>query len=564
MDDLTAVAAAFAALVAIGGALYYLFKWEPVPKTWCVILYHVARETNASFDWPNPGSVSGVNALDEKLDQVVRVLDDLPCASVLTFVKTKLLGPSFAPQEVDWEDVHVVYRAVWNDAPFRPAGKRARARIVTWRPGAPTIPDDLIFGSAIGSDRDGFLQWAYQNCPADHYALFYWGHSIGPGGLFNLNNSVKFPQLPAATGLAPASVVDVATTLQVLKDLRDNKQLTISPPARVATTPSSAAAPSSGGSSPSSGSSATPAPGGSAGPAGAAVQPVTPPRKVDVVLFQDCWMSTLETAFELQDLARYVIASQSLVPIGYTYVLETMTDPRGPVWPYEGMIGSILANPTNFIDSVSDHLKTFYDKPESRAPFPAAVVSVLDLGLDREIQTVVQPPIRELVRALSMLSSDPYARAWRWAFLVKAGQTYTVNANGTLGAGDWALRDVVALCTYLSVPANHPPGVDAAVSSAVQNAASTALAAIAANAGQYSLVKTAFTCATTPPAAAFGGVSILWMPYLYAAIPPNDEYLAKQIDVSFYKTLRLVGDTRPLLAAPTGDTWATFAFEQLF
>ena len=80
MDDLTAVAAAFAALVAIGGALYYFFKWQPVHKPWCVILYHVSRETNASFDWPNPSSVSGVNALDEKLDQVVSVLDSLACA----------------------------------------------------------------------------------------------------------------------------------------------------------------------------------------------------------------------------------------------------------------------------------------------------------------------------------------------------------------------------------------------------------------------------------------------------------------------------------------------------
>ena len=38
-------------------------------------------------------------------------------------------------------------------------------------------------------------------------------------------------------------------------------------------------------------------------------------RKVDVVLFQDCWMSTLETAYELQDVVRYVVGSQSLVPI---------------------------------------------------------------------------------------------------------------------------------------------------------------------------------------------------------------------------------------------------------
>jgi len=235
VNDLTAVAAAFAALVVIGGALYAFFKWQPVRKPWCIILYHVSRETNAGFDWPNPGTISGVNALDVKLDQVVGVLDSLPCGSVLTFVKTKLLGLSAAPQGVDWEDAHVVYRAVWNGAPFRPQGKRARARIVTWRPSAPSIPDDQVFGSPVASDRDGFLQWAYQNCPADHYALFYWGHSVGPGGLFELNSSVKFPPLPAAGGLAPASLIDVATTLQLLQDLRQHGGITTPlPPIRTA------------------------------------------------------------------------------------------------------------------------------------------------------------------------------------------------------------------------------------------------------------------------------------------------------------------------------------------
>ena len=42
-----------------------------------------------------------------------------------------------------------------------------------------------------------------------------------------------------------------------------------------------------------------------------------PIPKVDVVLFQDCWMSTLETAFELQDDVRYIVSSQSLVPAGF-------------------------------------------------------------------------------------------------------------------------------------------------------------------------------------------------------------------------------------------------------
>jgi cysteine peptidase C11 family protein len=541
VDDLTALAAAFAALVAIGCALYYLFKWQPVRKPWCVILYHVSRETNAGFDWPNPGTISGVNALDEKLDQVVGVLDSLPCGSVLTFVKTKLLGLSAAPQGVDWEDAHVLYRAVWNGAPFRPEGKQARARIVTWRPSAPSIPDDQIFGSPMANDRDGFLQWAYQNCPADHYALFYWGHSIGPGGLFELNSSVKFPPLPAASGLAPASLIDVATTLQLLQDLRLHGKITTPlPEVRKSASPSGGTPPPSGGTLATPG--ATPA----------------PANKLDVVLFQDCWMNTLETAFELQDIARYVVGSQSLVPIGYTYTSGTMSDATGPVWPYEAMIARMLASPTAFIDAVANELKTFYAVPAARAPFPVSIVSVMDLGLGNEVGAIVKPAIQDLVSALSMLTSVPYGEAYRWAFLDGGGTTYTPNpVDGRPDAGDWALRDVVKLCKYLSDKTNHPAGVAQDVSKAVEKAAKCVIKAIdPLTASPYSLVKTAFTVPATA-SALFEGVSILWMPGLYAAIPAHDGFLAKQVDSAFYQNLRLVTDTK------AGDSWATFAFEQL-
>jgi hypothetical protein len=548
VDDLTALAAVFATLVAVGCALYYLFKWQPARKPWCFIFYHVSRETNAGFDWPNPGTISGVNALDVKLDQVVGVLDSLPCGSVLTFVKTKLLGLSAAPQGVDWEDAHVLYRAVWNDAPFRPEGQRARARIVTWRPSAPSIPDDQIFGSPVASDRDGFIQWAYQNCPADHYALFYWGHSIGPGGLFELNNSVKFPPLPAASGLAPASLIDVATTLQLLQDLRKHGEITMPlPEVRIAAAPTGGTPPPSGGTPPS--------------PGGTLITPGTTPapaNKVDVVLFQDCWMNTLETAFELQDIARYVVGSQSLVPIGYTYTSGTISGATGPVWPYEAMIARMLASPTAFIDPVANELKAFYADPAARAPFPVSIVSVLDLGLGGEIGTVVKPAIHNLVSALSMLTSVPYGEAYRLAFLNGGGTTYTPNpVDGRPDAGDWALRDVIKLCKYLSVKANHPTGVAQAVSTAVQMAAASVLEAIDPNSGSpYSLVKTTFTVPASA-SALFEGVSILWMPGLYAAIPAHDGFLAKQVDSAFYQNLRLVIDTK------AGDSWATFAFEQL-
>ena len=119
-------------------------------------------------------------------------------------------------------------------------------------------------------------------------------------------------------------------------------------------------------------------------------------------------MTTLETAFELQSLARYVVGSQSLVPIGYTFTGGTMTSPTGPVWPYEAMIGRMLARPTDFIDAVAGDLRAFYADAAARAPFPVSTVSVLDLGLGAEIQTIVRPPIQALVSALTKLNSAPY------------------------------------------------------------------------------------------------------------------------------------------------------------
>ena len=389
------------------------------------------------------------------------------------------------------------------------------------------------------------MQWAYQNCPADHYALFYWGHSIGPGGLFELNTSVQFPPIPGATGLAPASLIDVGTTLQLLQDLRLAGQISVNTRSKLGPPPST------GGAAPPSG-----------GAPGAPGQPANPSNKADVVLFQDCWMTTLETAFELQSLARYVVGSQSLVPIGYTFTGGTMTSPTGPVWPYEALIGRMLATPNNFIDAVAGELRTFYADAAARAPFPVSTVSVLDLGLGVEVQTVVRPPIRALVGALSMLNTAPYggayAEAYRWAFLAGGGEACVLDpGNGRLQAGDWALRDVLRLCRYLAVVANHPSETPPAVSSAVQTAATAALNAIAPNAaGQYSLVKTAFTVPAGAPAI-FEGLSILWMPGKYAAIPPHDGFLAKQVDNAFYQNLRLVSETT------AGDSWAKFAFEQL-
>ena len=447
MDDLTAVAAAFAALIGIGGARDYLFQVaarsqavvrHPLPRFQgdeCRVRLaesrHRTGSTHSTRNWTRLSAYS----------------TDLPCESVLAFVTSKLLGASAVARSGLGERPRRLSRRVERRAvpTSRQAGSRAHRDLEA---DAPSVPDDQIFGSgAVGSDRDGFLQWAYQNCRADHYALFYWGHSIGPGGLFELNTSVQFPPIPGATGLAPASLIDVGTTLQLLQDLRLSGQITQA-------TQSKLRPPGSTGGT--LHHRAERLPGRSRGSS----------DKVDVVLFQDCWMTTLETAFELQSLARYVVGSQSLVPIGYTYTGGTMTAPTGPVWPYEAMIARMLASPNDFIDAVAGDLRTFYDDAAARAPFPVSTVSVLDLGLGAEIQTIVRPPIQALVSALTSSTAPPTGaltpRCTGGYFWPEAVEAYVLDPiNDTLQAGDWALRDVLRLCRYLrraESPRGRPSG----------------------------------------------------------------------------------------------------------
>jgi hypothetical protein len=114
----------------------------------------------------------------------------------------------------------------------------------------------------------GFFKWATTHCPASKYMLIFWGHSHGPFGLFSDPDPWEWK----------------AQTLNLL-ELR--KALS---------------------------------------EAAAQVK-----RPVDIVIFKDCYMATMEIACELRGLATYLIASQGLVPID--------------IWPYEAMFGKLVGKP---------------------------------------------------------------------------------------------------------------------------------------------------------------------------------------------------------------------------
>ena len=131
----------------------------------------------------------------------------------------------------------------------------------------------------------GFFKWVAADFPALRYCVVFWGHSSGPVGLFgdraSPNGPVNRLTLPKLRGV----MHQFASALKATgKGFVASKTDCYKRPIWKALKPPK----------------------------------VTP---VDIVLFKDCWMSTLETAYELQKSARFMIASPAKVP------------QKG--WPYE-------------------------------------------------------------------------------------------------------------------------------------------------------------------------------------------------------------------------------------
>src|SRR5262249_42031308 len=154
-----------------------------------------------------------------------------------------------------------------------------------------------------------FFEWAYDNCPAQHYAVFFWGHAMGPAGLFQPGERpVVVSPLVAflmkvvffLTGTRWSCTLSVQAVSDAIGSIVQNRFRDAQPNEAVVVVdvPDGADRPIAGG-------------GGAPGDPNAPIvfMPGQVVPKVDVVLFQDCWMATLETAFELQDDVRYIVSS---------------------------------------------------------------------------------------------------------------------------------------------------------------------------------------------------------------------------------------------------------------
>lgn len=456
-------------LEQIKAALVDFVTWfspelKPPRKSWCAVFYFVAQE-DAGMSYPDTG-------LDVKLEEIIGVLQSTP---------------------FDTDKIHVVYRAIWADWNRPPVASVLGSSKLCPDTDYPLGCKDKSTPVTTGTDLPCFLEWVFDCCPADHYAIFFWGHSFGPAGLFEPGGPIKIPR--RTTGLER-----LRTAFEQFLALRAADSPRGAPPA----VPQRAAG------------SAAPIPSGPPSIDDAAAMEAledleaADPR-VEVVLFQDCWMSTLETAYELRDVVQYVIGSQSLLPIG--------TGHPDFVWPYEQLLNDLLA--ADFQVQMTHHVIGFYDSHLSKIPTTLATVpiSLLDLSGAAGITQPLNGLVQSLNNALSLEE--------RW-LLIRQGripEPFALDANGVPTAGDAALMDVRRMCERMGT---HP---DPGISSAAISVLATLDALIQV---------TGESLGTAANPLGFGGISVLYSP---PSDQQLDKYITQVLDTAFYMSLRFSKET---------------------
>lgn len=478
-------------LLTLGDFLNWFWNGlsRPKRKEWCAVFYFVGQGNGLRLPVSEPKGLDG--KIREKID-------------ALRLVSTE-----------HGDTIHIVYRAVWKSEEPPVAEVMASS---LWPPAAwgffgyqPTSPT-----VNLTKDLPSFLKWAYQWCPAEHYALFFWGHSFGPAGLFSPGAGINIP-----------SPLGLASLREALEGFHAERAVASHPQEHAYVTRSveqTASAP-------------VPVPGDSPIDRAKAILDWAN-TKLDVVLFEDCWMSTLETAYELQDEVRYVIASQSLLPIG--------SDDANFVWPYQDLLGALAAGAVDWQDLLAARILAFYQhspstfySEKSEANDPPALRTVPIALLDLAAVPAITAPLRAFVSAM-----QNQLKPTRGKNIVEGGRIFSDNGPNGVWAGDAALVDVVRLCLNM----------EAQVSDVTLAATALELRrALWHDVGdpqtlERSLIRwrgEAVPChprvggAEMPPLQ-FKGVSVLYWP----PGGPEDECITLSLDSAFYNSLRFSRDVK--------------------
>jgi hypothetical protein len=228
----------------------------------------------------------------------------------------------------------------------------------------------------------GFFEWTQRMCPADRYVLVLWGHSRGPFGLFT-----DAPFSSALSGLFstadPWTYVAQTLTLKELRAALRHGRDCLN-------------------------------------------------QEVDIIAFKDCFMSTLETAYELKDTATYLIASPDIVPV------------EG--WPYARMFEQLTrqADAKLAAKALVKELEQYYKVEANRHGRPEVPFTLVD--------TTKLSDVTEPLRAIATTLAAKIGRG-------NGGQPFRQALTSSAKA-DPALVDVNTLCTKLKrhglkQPAEH-------------------------------------------------------------------------------------------------------------
>ncbi len=288
----------------------------------------------------------------------------------------------------------------------------------------------------------GFFNWAKQECPSDKILLILWGHSEGLFGFFKDDSAWQYV---AQTLTLP----ELREALQAAKDCHG--------------------------------------------------------RKIDVIAFKDCAISTLETAFELRDHANYLLATQGMVP--------------AEGWPYRGMLGSLVADAKESALGIHKALAAYYRNPEHLGKKRDVPISLLDTGAAAK----VADELASLTKHLTALRKD------------KAGKKAIQRVFSDAAPGDKALIEMRTFCTLLrrlKVRTSSPEA-----KSAVQAIRAGARKLDSAIAGNLVLRNSSRMIRGKR---AVGGVSL----FIYPSTKANKSALAKVASSKVYSSLALAIQTK--------------------
>jgi cysteine peptidase C11 family protein len=223
-------------------------------------------------------------------------------------------------------------------------------------------------------------------------------------------------------------------------------------------------------------------------------------RSADVVVFRDCWMSTLEVAYQLHGVAKFAIATQGQATL------------RGR-WPYADLFAILQAsangNEAAVARALTMRIGSHYDVRSNRFRFDTVPFTLLDLRRIDRLTTPLRRLAKELAASRSNRAAFPSVR--RALERARSG-----NVESATRPGDNALLDLHNLCDNLLTSSR---------SGALRKAAGTLKAALP--------TVSAFHHSQSNH---FSGVSIYYRPLTDASV---DRSFVAPLEPSMYRSLAL-------------------------